>query len=194
MSFARGFWFFIYGIATGYWSSLMIIYRSQSQKTHTLADSCDLMLGCFRASLQSDDHETMVGAAIQLDGRWLFDCNRFPQQAIERACCAGNFLPATRPDKYPLMVHAEINAILHVFSEGNTYLGNHLYSTHLPCPECLKFIAAVGISKVTYAVEYGDACKAFSLADTLGITLQRWNSCGCSSCLSIIRFYEARSR
>ena len=50
-------------------------------------------------------------------------------------------------------IHAEANAILTVESSTDKLL---LYSTHRPCFECIKVIAAKGITEVVYSEEYTD--------------------------------------
>jgi dCMP deaminase len=59
----------------------------------------------------------------------------------------------TRPNKYKMVTHAEINALL--FSR--TDLNNcSLYTTLQPCCDCIKAIAASGIKNIYYAEERPD--------------------------------------
>ncbi len=52
-----------------------------------------------------------------------------------------------RPDKYPYIVHAEVNAIKHSFGDLE---GSTLYVTAPSCSKCMLSIANEGISKVIY--------------------------------------------
>lgn len=53
-------------------------------------------------------------------------------------------------------VHAEMNALIH----AQVTEGMHLYSTHLPCYECIKSIINAGIASVHYEHFYFDQrCK-----------------------------------
>ena len=52
-----------------------------------------------------------------------------------------------RPDKYPYIVHAEVNAIKHSFGDLE---GSTLYVTAKSCSRCMLSIANEGISKVVY--------------------------------------------
>jgi dCMP deaminase len=51
--------------------------------------------------------------------------------------------------KYPYVIHAEANAILH---SPNSHLlrGGSAYTTLYPCNECAKMLASVGIKSVYY--------------------------------------------
>lgn len=53
----------------------------------------------------------------------------------------------TRPDKYPFIVHAEVNAIDHCSEKP---IGATLYVTGNPCPPCMLSIVKSGIIKVVY--------------------------------------------
>lgn len=84
-----------------------------------------------------------VGAVIVQDRRIIgMGYNGFPEKVID--------LPeryASKELKRGLIVHAELNAILHVDSklllEDAT-----LYATRFPCNECMKTISQVGIARV----------------------------------------------
>lgn len=51
-------------------------------------------------------------------------------------------------NKYPYVVHAEVNAILNKNTHDLTNC--ILYSTHFPCRECTKIIIQSGINKIYY--------------------------------------------
>lgn len=50
-------------------------------------------------------------------------------------------------------IHAEVNAVLTVQNQDDSLI---MYSTHHPCFECIKVIAARGISRVFYLHDYTD--------------------------------------
>ena len=54
-------------------------------------------------------------------------------------------------NKYPYVVHAELNAILNATC---SLKGSVLYVTHEPCEECLKAIIQAGIKEVNYIYPY----------------------------------------
>lgn len=51
-------------------------------------------------------------------------------------------------------VHAEMNALLHAPSYGDT-----LYTTHSPCLDCLKAIINHGVIRVVYDIDYADDAR-----------------------------------
>jgi dCMP deaminase len=50
--------------------------------------------------------------------------------------------------KYPYVVHAEANAIIHARQDCH---GFSLYTTLFPCCECAKLIIQAGIKKIFYS-------------------------------------------
>lgn len=69
-------------------------------------------------------------------------------------------------------IHAEINALNFVINrkEDDCYL----YVTHLPCPNCTKFIILSRMIKhVYFSTIYGDAGLCYRELDNEGITLHR---------------------
>lgn len=66
-----------------------------------------------------------------------------------------------------LVIHAEQNALRYTKpGEGKT-----LYSTLLPCNDCLKSIAAYGIKRVLYKEIYHQDPSSLIIAENLGIEL-----------------------
>lgn len=55
-----------------------------------------------------------------------------------------------RPTKYPLVIHAEMNAIARAARRGVALAGATLYCTHAPCNSagCTRMIIAAGIETV----------------------------------------------
>ena len=59
-------------------------------------------------------------------------------------------LPNTRPDKYPWMIHAEVNAIL---NSNGTIEGAAAYITTVPCFNCLILLWQAGVGSVVYSTK-----------------------------------------
>jgi dCMP deaminase len=92
----------------------------------------------------SKDPSTKVGAVIA-DGKHVVSLgyNGFPATTEDR----DEWL-SDRPTKYEMVVHAEMNAILNA---RQSVRGLTLYVSPLsPCSECVKLIAASGISRVVW--------------------------------------------
>lgn len=102
-------------------------------------------------SQRSPDEETQVGCVITDANHRLLASgyNGFPPGFPDEA------LPATRPEKYPLMVHAEMNAIA---SSRQDLRGGTLYTTLSPCSDCVKAVITTGISRVV-------CCRVYQNAD-----------------------------
>lgn len=98
-------------------------------------------------SLRSHDGETQVGIVIVDENKRILATgyNGFPPGAED------SVLPNLRPDKYPFMVHAEINAIA---ASRQDLRNSTLYSTHSPCRECAKAIITAGVKKVIFNQAY----------------------------------------
>ena len=98
-------------------------------------------------SKRSHDPQTQVGAVITDENNRIIATgyNGFPPG------CDDTSLPNLRPDKYPFMVHAEINAIS---SSRQDIRGATLYVTWSPCRECAKAIITAGVKKVVYKTSY----------------------------------------
>lgn len=55
---------------------------------------------------------------------------------------------------YPIVLHAESNAITKLAKSGNSSAGATLYVTDEPCLDCSKLIIQAGIKRVVYCREY----------------------------------------
>ena len=98
-------------------------------------------------SLRSHDAQTKVGIVIVDENKRILATgyNGFPPGLED------NNLPNLRPDKYPFMVHGEINAIAACRQDLRS---STLYSTHSPCRDCAKAIITAGVKKVVYLNSY----------------------------------------
>ena len=103
---------------------------------------------------RSHDAETQVGAVVVSSQKRIIATgyNGFP------ANCEDDHFPNLRPDKYPFMIHAEINAIV---TSKQDLSGATIYCTHSPCHECAKLIVAAGIKVCVFRESYKNADTDF---------------------------------
>lgn len=103
-------------------------------------------------SMWSKDPSTKVGAVIVRDDKTIVSTgyNGFP-----RGCNDDQRLYNDRDEKYPRIVHAELNAILSSYAPVR---GNTIFVTHMPCCECSKAIIQSGIKRV-YCIPPGEALR-----------------------------------
>ena len=60
------------------------------------------------------------------------------------------------PEKYPYVIHAEMNAISNANRNGVDCNGADIYLTMSPCHDCIKLLIQHGIKNVYYLKEYKD--------------------------------------
>ena len=60
------------------------------------------------------------------------------------------------PEKYPYVIHAEMNAISNANRNGVDCNGEDIYLTLSPCHDCIKLLIQHGIKNVYYLKEYKD--------------------------------------
>lgn len=104
----------------------------------------------FLSARRSKDPNTQVGACIVDANQCIIGIgyNGFPRG------CSDDYLPWARVadsklhNKYPYVVHAEVNAILNKGSKD--VKGASLYVALFPCCECAKIIIQSGIKEVIY--------------------------------------------
>lgn len=96
---------------------------------------------------RSHDGETQVGVVIVDENKRILATgyNGFPPG------CDDTKLPNLRPDKYPFMVHAEINAIA---ASRQDLRNSSLYCTFSPCRDCAKAIITAGVKKIVFKTAY----------------------------------------
>lgn len=135
------------------------------------------MLIALTCSLRSPDPNTQVGC-------YLIDEENRPlgsgYNSIPAGCNVNN-IPWAReglPEetKYPFVIHAEINCILHAnFSTRNSIL----YTTLFPCNECMKLIIQSGVKEIVYLEnKYKDTwqCKtALKMAEEVGLKYRQYS-------------------
>lgn len=107
---------------------------------------------------------------------------------VKNRCVVGEGLNGTPPGyktnvcedsdgtTHPFVIHAEMNAILKSARWTSTGLdGATLYTTHSPCANCAKHIAAAGIARVVYALRYRDTSGLDALTE-LGVTVEEFTT------------------
>ncbi len=99
------------------------------------------------AAQRSKDPSTQVGACIVSPENIIISTgyNGMPQG------CDDDQFPWNRDgevNKYPFVVHAELNAILN--ANGRDLRGSRVYVALFPCNECAKAIIQSGVKEVVY--------------------------------------------
>jgi len=98
----------------------------------------------------SKDPSTKVGCVVVGEDREIRSTgfNGFPrgiEDNIERL--------EDRKQKYPLICHAEENAIMHAARIGVSLKGSTAYVTWPPCSRCARSLIQAGIKEVVYSSE-----------------------------------------
>lgn len=77
-----------------------------------------------------------------------------------------------RPTVYRRIIHAEANAI--AYSRRSPLENARLYCSFSPCRECIKLMAAAGVTYVVFKTAYRDYAEVKELAKELGIKMEAW--------------------
>lgn len=94
-------------------------------------------------SLRSNDAQTKHGSIIvNSENKIIGTGYNGPIKGID-----DSKVPNFRPDKYPYIIHAELNAIL---NSSSLATGATIYITGRPCNPCLKHIIQAGIKKIIF--------------------------------------------
>jgi dCMP deaminase len=119
-------------------------------------------------SRRSHDPETQVGVVVVDTNRRVIATgyNGFPPGSDDSK------LPNLRPDKYPFMVHAEMNAIA---SSRTDLRDSTFYVTYSPCLECAKAIITAGVREVVFRSAYDNSDHEFvaNLLRDCGVSLRQ---------------------
>lgn len=110
----------------------------------------NFLLGLAKfVSARSSDEETQHGTVIvdKVHRIIATGCNGFP-----RGMKNDEALPATRPDKYPWMIHSEVNAAC---STNTPLEGSTAYVTGKPCFQCVILMWQHGVKKIVHIDGYG---------------------------------------
>ena len=116
----------------------------------------------FQVSQRSKDPSTQHGCIFVDDHNKFISMgyNSFPRD------CMDDSLPTTRPDKYKVMIHSEINAIGNA-TDRRELVGSTAYITGHPCPNCFGAMLNAGIGHIIYG-PVGSHCLDKSDIDIIG--------------------------
>ncbi len=127
-------------------------------------------------STWSKDPSTKVGCVVVGEDREIRSTgfNGFPRGIEDDAERLED-----RAQKYPLICHAEENAIMHAARIGISLKGNTAYVTWPPCTRCTRSLIQAGISEVVYptGIEIperweDDLSIAMGMMEEAGITVR----------------------
>lgn len=77
--------------------------------------------------------------------------------------CMDHKMPQNRPNKYDVVIHSELNAILN----AKTNLENStVFISGAPCSNCIAAMLQVGVSKIIYGPIKSSSCKSVYKDDT----------------------------
>ena len=135
-------------------------------------------LARLTASRSKDPH-TKVGACIANDKRALsLGWNGAPRNIDDEIVpygCNDKNKPLLQ-QKYPYIIHAEMNAILNYGGSLRDFENASIYVNVFPCIECSKFLIQAGIKEVIYEKEYSDSDIAKTLLRLGGVKFHKLNN------------------
>lgn len=122
------------------------------------------------ASMRSKDPNTQVGACIVSPENIIISTG---YNGLPNGCSDDEF--PWDGQKYPYVVHAELNAILN--AGGRVLRGARLYVALFPCNECAKAIIQSGISEILYLSDKYDGTEmnlaSKRMLDAAGVRYRR---------------------
>ena len=127
------------------------------------------------SAYRSKDPHTQVGACIVNEDRHIVGVgyNGMPNGCDDREYPWGR-TGAFAEQKYPYVVHAELNAILNA---STSLKGCRIYVSLFPCNECCKAIIQSGIREVVYLSDKYAATEATKISkrmfDSVGVRWRR---------------------
>lgn len=152
-----------------------------------LRNKLDSLMGeALEVASRSKDAETKVGAILVAKDDFstiATGYNGFVRGAPDHK------LPATRPDKYPYMKHAEENLISNCARRGIATKDTFMVITLSPCTSCLRLCWQAGIDEIYFLDEYRDFHKSAAMLD-LDVVVTR--VCTQSYSLSKIQLQPAK--
>ena len=128
-------------------------------------------------STWSKDPSTKVGCVVVGEDREIRSTgfNGFPRGSEDEEERLSD-----RNQKYPLICHAEENAIMHAARTGVSLKGNTAYVTWPPCSRCTRSLIQAGVSEVVYPDEIDiperwqeDFSTASSMMEEAGIKVRQ---------------------
>ena len=95
----------------------------------------------------SKDPSTKVGCVVVGEDREIRSTgfNGFPRGIEDTAARLND-----REQKYPMICHAEENAIMHAARIGVSLKGSSAYVTWPPCSRCARSLIQAGVSEIVY--------------------------------------------
>ncbi len=138
---------------------------------------------------RSKDNSTQVGACIVNNEKKIVSVgyNGMPTGCIDDEMPWERTGECSLDKKYPVVCHAELNAILNSSMHGVS--GATLYVTLFPCNECAKAIIQCGIKKVIYLEnKYADteSVKAsVMMLEKCGVAVEEYKKSGREITLSL---------
>jgi len=78
--------------------------------------------------------------------------------------CKDDIMPQSRPDKYEVIIHSELNAI---FNANASTSGTTLYVSGFPCTRCWCAIIQADIKRVVYGPIKSKSCNSAHIKDGL---------------------------
>ena len=110
------------------------------------------MLHAIVASGRSKDPNSQVGACIVGKNNRILSLgyNGAPNQWEDDKFPWDRDNEEAKDNKYPYVIHAEMNALLNYKGDNKDLEGATVFVTLFPCHECAKFLAQAGIKRVVY--------------------------------------------
>lgn len=136
-----------------------------------------------RIMLESKDPSTRVGCAIAHRGCEPMGCGR---NGAPKGFDDDHEILHKRPQKYHVMIHAEINAIINTLRVRSveSLLGATAFVTLRPCGYCTSILAHLGVKEIYYTISKGcgegvegryalEFASADIVADVFGMRINR---------------------
>ena len=110
------------------------------------------MLHAVVASGRSKDPNSQVGACIVGKNNRILSLgyNGAPNRWNDDKFPWDRHNEDPKNNKYPYVIHAEMNALLNYKGDNKDLEGSTVYVTLFPCHECAKCLAQAGIKRVVY--------------------------------------------
>lgn len=121
-------------------------------------------------SERSKDPSSKVGCVIVNDKNQLLSTG---YNGFARGVNDDSKILNDREQKYPRIIHAELNAILNC---GHSVEGAFAYVTHPPCSQCAAVMIQAGISAIFYHTPNAEFMLRFQ--DSLNISIDMCNQAG----------------
>lgn len=78
-------------------------------------------------------------------------------------------LPTTKPDKYPYIIHAEVNLISNCAKHGISTDECFIVQTLSPCIHCMRVLWQCGVRTIYFKEKYRDFLLSLKMDDILNI-------------------------